>query len=126
MSTCDTPNCPGGHCKFPDCLTEAFHEIDMDGCADDTTGDVTEYGTHYALFIITTADTYTLGYGDSPVTVDLLIGGYILVTHSSGAVYLWRYNADTGGNAVAAREEFDGQDLAYQQWYNAQWPDNTN
>lgn len=112
MNDCEQHGCEGHLGKFPDCLTEAIWQLSMDGGANETTGDATDWGAHFQLFTFTSEETVTV---DNGPTVTIPIGAYILVTYSSGFVYLWLYDTEAD-----AREEFDAQDREYGKWIDAQ------
>lgn len=116
MSTCTQDGCQGGHYKFDDCLTEAIWQDSLEGHPNAECGDADLYGTYYVLMVYPQATNVPLS--DGP-TVTVPEGGYILVTWSTGRVDLWRYNADTGSNADAAREEYDAQAKAYYTWVDS-------
>lgn len=112
MRYCGQQGCQGHMSKFSDCLTEAIWQLSMDGGADETTGDATDWGAHFQLFTFTSEETVTV---DNGPTVTVPVGAYILVTYSSGSVYCWEY-----GNDAEAREEFDAQAREYGKWLDSQ------
>lgn len=110
MRKCDNPTCTGHLAKFDDCRAEALYVASLDS-ADETTG-TTDYRGHFALLIMTEAETLPV---DDGVTVEVPAGNYVVQSHDSGAISLITFDTEAEARALMDSEsdlygEWDDQD----------------
>lgn len=110
---CDYPVCPGGHCKFCDCQTEALYALSLSvGMYDDGQTGSTDFDVYAVLFCFPEAAQFSRENTGMDFDVYIPAGTFWIVKVNDQG-YVW---SATYPDHVSAENAFSEIDRAYAAW----------
>jgi len=97
LPKCETNGCTGHLGRFSSCRDESVWEGSLEDYS--SFGDV-DWDAHYARYDAVDNEAELLDEPDNPRMVEIPTGYYVVQTHTSGMVSVWRYDTEAEREAV--------------------------